>query len=162
MAAGRPTLWEDSFSAAGFAQALLGKTNPEIAEALGVSISTFKVWLRDKPVFRAAIARGKAEADGRVVASLYELCSGFTREVELTKILANGTIVTTTTKRYFPPDVRAIEIWLRNRVRHLWTVGDNKVSDQPQEDPADWARATRDALREMQEKSGLVAPIATE
>ena len=54
--------------------------------------------------FRLAIARGKDPADARMAVSLYERGVGFTGP--------DG--------RYYPPDVNAASLWLRNRQPHLW------------------------------------------
>jgi hypothetical protein len=54
--------------------------------------------------FRQSLARGRAEADGKVAVSLHRRAVGFTGP--------DG--------RYYPPDVNAASLWLRNRQPRLW------------------------------------------
>lgn len=152
MATGRPSLWDDRFVALAYGQALLGKTNPQIAEVLGVGLATLKRWMKDRGPFRAAIARGKAEADGHVVGALFQACVGFVKEVEVVKILGNGQVVRTTTTKYFPPDPRAQEVWLRNRVRTLWAATTDRALDR---DVQDVARELRQHLAAMDAVDGV-------
>jgi hypothetical protein len=150
-ARGRPTVWENRNVELAYGQALLGKTNPQIAEALGVGTATLKRWMASRPDFRAAIVKGKAEADGHVVASLYMCALGYFKDVELVKVLSNGRIVRTTIKKFFPADPRAAEVWLRNRVRELWANADAK----PDTDPLDQARELRRHLDAMDKADGF-------
>src|SRR6516164_9759011 len=64
--------------------------------------------------FRQSLARGRAEADGKVAVSLHRRAVGFTGP--------DG--------RYYPPDVNAASLWLRNRQPRLWrmsTVAASKI-----------------------------------
>lgn len=157
MAVGRPSIWDDRFIALAYGQSLLGKTNAQLAVVLGVGLATLKRWMKDRPPFRAAIARGKAEADGHVVGALFQACVGFMKDVEVVKILGNGQIVRTTTTKYFPPDPRAQEVWLRNRVRELWAAGSDRV---PEHEVQDAARELRQHLMAMDALDGVPTMLA--
>jgi hypothetical protein len=113
---GRPTAWRDEFLSYGYRLALLGATNPKIADAFGVSIKTLEAWQRSKPDFKAVLARGRAEADANVAHSLYRKATGYKKTVE--KSTASGKVVTL--REFFPPDTTAAIFWLKNRARDDW------------------------------------------
>lgn len=83
---------------------LMGKTNAEIAEFLGIAQRTLYNHLLKKPDVMQSLKIARARADADVVASLYKRATGFTN--------ARGD--------YFPPDTTAAIFWLKNRQPEAW------------------------------------------
>ena len=104
MPAGRPTKYRPEFAQQAYELALLRYTDPEIAEQFEVDPRQIARWKRSKLQFRRSLARGRAAADGKVALSLHQRAVGFTGP--------DG--------RYYPGDVNAASLWLRNRQPHLW------------------------------------------
>jgi hypothetical protein len=98
----------------------MGKTNPEIAQALGVTAETLNQWRRQFPEFSDAIKGNKDQADAPVVKSLYQRAIGYEyTEISVKEDPKKGTITTTTTK-HVSPDVTAQIFWLKNRQPKDW------------------------------------------
>jgi transcriptional regulator with XRE-family HTH domain len=73
MRIGRPTLYQPETTpvTAGYL-AQEGLTEEQIAERLGVGITTLSRWKNEHPEFREALKVSKDEADAKVVESLYK------------------------------------------------------------------------------------------
>jgi transposase-like protein len=100
--------------------ALMGKTNPEIAEAIGVNTDTLDQWRKQFPEFSDAIKKNKDQADSVIVASLYERAKGYEyTEISVKEDPEKGAVTTTTTKQV-APDVTAQIFWLKNRQPKDW------------------------------------------
>ena len=91
---GRPTSYKPEYAELAFRYALLGMTNEEMAVSFDVSGATLANWANEFPEFLDARARGRDEADGAVVASLY--------------------------KRALGGDTQAATWWLKNRRPKQW------------------------------------------
>ena len=113
-------VYNDEMPERAYRLCLLGTTNSELAIALGVSVQTIEYWIRTKPQFRRAVERGRLEADSKVAAALFKRAVGFRIETEVIKSV-DGRIVRVPVDKYYPPDVTACQVWLRNRQKHLWT-----------------------------------------
>ena len=87
---------------------LMGKTNAEIAQFLGVAERTLYNHLLKNPQVMQALKIARARADADVVASLYQRATGYVRQ------MPDGS------KQYFPPDVTAAIFWLKNRQSGTW------------------------------------------
>ncbi len=98
---------------------LLGATNDELAEFLGVSPRTIDRWIAEHADFGDAVRSGRIVADARVARALYDRAVGYDRTVERSVIVAGApTPVTHTT--HYPPSVQACVFWLRNRRGQSW------------------------------------------
>lgn len=98
---------------------LLGCTNEELAELIGVSLSTVESWLVADPHFRRAVLKGRKEADSRVARSLYHRAIGMS--VPETKAFnIAGKVQTVEIKRHYPPSENAMALWLANRQPGKW------------------------------------------
>ena len=100
--------------------ALMGKTNKEIADALGVNEDTFHQWRKQFPEFADAIKRNKDQADSVVVASLYQRATGYEYEEKRVTISQYGNEEVTTITKHVAPDVTAQIFWLKNRQPKDW------------------------------------------
>lgn len=83
---------------------LLGCTEEEVAAHLGISVVTLNEWKKVHPSFAKAIIDGGELADAHVANALYKRATG--------EAVVNG--------KQIVADVRAQEIWLRNRRRNKW------------------------------------------
>ena len=118
---GRPTKYTAAYAELANKAALLGMTDIEIAGFLGVAESTFHLWKRVHTGFSESIRAGKEQADAEVSAALYRTALGGGRVTEIREEPdSEGNIVTKTTTRELPADVRAQRYWLGNRQPKLW------------------------------------------
>lgn len=98
----------------------MGKTEEEIAAAIGVDRDTLIQWRKQFPDFAGTIKKNKDQADSVVVASLYKRACGYEyTEIAVKEDPEKGTITTTTTK-HVSPDVTACIFWLKNRQKGDW------------------------------------------
>lgn len=109
----------------------LGATDIQVAQALGVTLSTMWGWQsRHEEFFRAMII-GKDLPDEKVVRALYQRAVGYTYpEIQLKTV--GGRLYTIPTLTHIPPDVSACMGWLRARRREEWseTKNLNLTSDE--------------------------------
>jgi transcriptional regulator with XRE-family HTH domain len=98
-----------------------GKTDAEVAAAIGVSEKTINNWKagRDKKEFLQSIKENKRLADDFVVASLFSRACGYSHPEEKV-FLHEGEIITHETVKHYPPDTAAAYIWLKNRCPKEW------------------------------------------
>lgn len=137
---------------------VLGMTQKEIADFLGITEKTLYNWKKKNRSFKEAIERNRFKADIKVMQSLYKRANGFTYK-EVTKKLVTLTehdeegqeievqkfIKTKEVKKTVPPDVSAIMIWLRNRMGQMW-----------KDKPKDEGMSITDLLQNMQTVADLI------
>ena len=100
--------------------ALMGKTDIEIAKALGVSEATLNKWKSQYPEFIESLKDNKDIVDAGVVKSLLQRANGYEyTEKSVKEDPERGTITTTTVKQV-APDVTAQIFWLKNRQPRDW------------------------------------------
>ena len=113
---GRPTKYKEAFNDQVFEMALLGLSDSQMANILGITEQTFNNWKTEHPMFFESLTQGKENADGKVAKAMYKRALGLTIiEEALTK---DGQIVQL--KKELPPDTPAAKHWLANRQRRLW------------------------------------------
>lgn len=130
---GRPTKFKKEFEKVAFQLALLGATDPQVADALDVSVDTIYQWKVKYKRFSEALKGGKLKADAKVAFGLYRKATGFHyNEVSYEKIgdedilreddsrlkidLYKKRIV----RKFVPPEAGAAMSWLKNRQKDLW------------------------------------------
>jgi predicted transcriptional regulator len=108
-----------------WALAIEGKTDIEIANALGITERTLNNWKKEHPSFFQSLKEGKEVVDGKVEKTLYERAMGYT--VTDKKIIiemdANGNQKPARIEkmeRKVPADITAIIFWLKNRRPDQW------------------------------------------
>lgn len=99
--------------------AMVGATNDEIASFIGVSISTFEAWTREKPPIKRALSKGRELADVRVAGALHRRATGFRANAQKVMVVA-GKPQVVEYKEYYPPETRAAELWLTNKRPAQW------------------------------------------
>lgn len=119
---GRPSLYDSDFHPAfAFKLCSLGMTDSDIAFLFEISEQTVNNWKKQFPQFLGSIKRGKVIADANVAQSLYRQAVGYELPEILTFELQKGefkkVVETVETVKHYPPDVRACELWLRNRTK---------------------------------------------
>lgn len=105
--------WTSSDGIAVIAQRMRsGLTVEELAKELKTTKQTIYTWAKKEPKLFDALHQSKEIADAVVENSLYKLANGFHYE----ETAANGAVV----KKYNPPQVGAIKLWLSNRQPEKW------------------------------------------
>lgn len=113
---GRPTKYKEAFNEQVFEMALLGLSDSQMANILGITEQTLNNWKTEHPMFFESLTQGKEDADGKVAKAMYKRALGLTIiEEALTK---DGQIVQL--RKELPPDTPAAKHWLANRQRKLW------------------------------------------
>lgn len=132
--------WRPEYATQAKHLALLGATSAEMALALGVSLDTFTKWLDTKYSLQLAMREARL-ASANVAASLYMRAVGYSQpQVKLFVVEdvtyepnRDGSGVTKHVEKrvveyeyteIVAPDVRAAEIWLRNKERDRWGAKD--------------------------------------
>jgi hypothetical protein len=95
---------------------LLGATNAEIAEVLGIGLSTFQRYLENDAALRDAITEGRIITDADVANSLRLRAMGCTVTERRTDAEGQESV----TSKELPPDTAAAFIWLKNRRPQDW------------------------------------------
>jgi len=126
---GRSSTYEPWMADQAHRLALLGLNDEEIAHAFGISHDTFYKWFKKHDAFAEAILAGKERADADVAFSLYQRAKGVTVISEKAFKGAKGDVVVAETRTQLPGDVRAAEIWLRNRQRKRWAKPEDMPAD---------------------------------
>lgn len=114
-----------------------GWTNQQIADFIGISLSTLNRWIARFPGLTKQVRDWKDEADARVERSCYESAIGYDHPEE--KIFIHNKkvieydesgnkiresdvpeIIRVDTVRHYPPNPTSIIWWLSNRKHHDW------------------------------------------
>lgn len=113
-----------------------GLNNEQIANNLGIHISTLYEWQNIYPDFSEALKKGKEVVDFKVENALYKKAIGYDY-IEITQRIIkneNGEEEIKETIKYNKvqhPSDRAIEIWLRNRKPDKWGEKEKEKETQP-------------------------------
>jgi hypothetical protein len=124
---GRPTVYDPVFSPK-LARWICRDKNytkdGDLAEALGISVSTLKNWRKKYPEFLAAIKEGKDEVDRQVEDALLKTCLGYDYEREEIEVHTSDRggeyQKKKTVTMHVSPDPTAIIFWLCNRKKDTW------------------------------------------
>jgi hypothetical protein len=128
--AGHPIEYKELYNEKVYKLCLLGATDKEIADIIGIAEATLTIWKSKYPDLLASITKGKDDADSDVANSLYKRACGY--EYEETSVTQIGekegdepakpikVLRITKTKHHLPPDTAAAFIWLKNRKHKAW------------------------------------------
>lgn len=117
--AGRPSKFNDAVQKNMLALYESGKTDAEVARAIGVSLRTVHNWKAANSAFLHSIREAKATADAIVEAALFRRAIGYTHTVEKVFIY-KGEVRRYETIKHYPPDPSSAALWLRNRCPERW------------------------------------------
>jgi hypothetical protein len=116
---GQEPLYKPEYARIAEKFSLLGATDAELADALGVTEKTIGVWKKEHIKFGLAQKKGKVQADANVGQRLYERAMGYSHAED--KIFnANGSPLVVPTTKHYPPDSTAAIFWLKNRRPVRW------------------------------------------
>lgn len=116
---GRPSGFTETIAEKLLHLAKLGKTNAEIAEAIGINKRTLYLWQKNHPDFFHSVKNMKDAADELVEASLFRRACGYSHE-DVKMIVHDGEILTQTYTKHYAPDTVAAIFWLKNRQPERW------------------------------------------
>lgn len=124
-----------------------GYTFQDIANKIGVSISTLRTWRTKYPEINEALKKGREVIDYKVENALLKSALGYkTKEVKVTTIMRHGNLVETmrevTTKEQ-APNVSAIQCWLYNRLPNKWKKNRDQLIELDEEDTKIQVTVTR-------------------
>ncbi len=118
---GRPSGYRPEFDEWAYRLSLLGLTDQELADLLGISCETLYSWKLSYPEFRESIARGKIEADARVAEALYHRGCGYSHPaVKIFMPAGAEAPVCVPYVEHYPPDTKAALAWLSRRQPDKW------------------------------------------
>jgi hypothetical protein len=118
---GAPTLYRPELAALARRLALLGATDQEMADALGIDQVTLDRWKARHTQFGIAIEHGKIQADAEIAESLYNRARGMSMPaVKIFQGTPEGGPVIVPHQEHLPPDVGAAKLWLSRRQPNLW------------------------------------------
>ena len=99
-------------------------TEPQIAQNMGIAMSTLTEWKNRFPAIAATIKKGKEPVDIQVENALLRRALGYDYEETITEVeeLGNGKTKKHVRKvtRHVPPDTTAQIFWLKNRKPKQW------------------------------------------
>lgn len=115
-----------------------GYTFQDIANRIGVSISTLRLWRAKYPEINEALKKGREIIDYKVENALLKSALGYkTKEVKVTTTMRHGKVVETIKEvlsREQSPNVSAIQCWLYNRLPNKWKKNRDQLIELDEED----------------------------
>lgn len=101
-----------------------GYTFEDVANRIGISITTLKAWRKQYPEIDKALKAGREIIDYKVENALLKSALGYkTKEVKVTTTIRHGKVVETikeVTNKEQAPNVSAAQCWLYNRLPKKW------------------------------------------
>jgi len=124
-----------------------GYTFQDIANKIGIAVSTLRTWRAQYPEFDEALKRGREIIDYKVENALLKSALGYkTKEIRVTTTMRYGRIVETikeTTDKEQAPNVSAIQCWLYNRLPQKWKKNRDQLIELNDEDAKIQVTVTR-------------------
>lgn len=124
-----------------------GYTFQDIANRIGIAVSTLRGWRAQYPEFNEALKRGREIIDYKVENALLKSALGYkTKEVKVTTTMRYGKVVETVkeaTDREQAPNVSAIQCWLYNRLPNKWKKNRDNLIELDEEDTKIQVTVTR-------------------
>ena len=121
---GRPSVFDQRLVKLVRPLAALGWTEIQMAEALDVSLRSFQRFKADNPEFLAAATSTESERLEAVKRSLYHRAMGYSHPaVKIMTVSVGGGVSEVVREEYvehYPPDVSAIQFFLKNRDPANW------------------------------------------
>lgn len=124
-----------------------GYTFQDIANRIGISISTLRMWRGKYPEIDNALKKGREIIDYKVENALLKSALGYkTKEVKVTTTMRYGKVVETVkevTDKEQAPNVSAIQCWLYNRLPNKWKKNRDNLIELGDEDTKIQVTVTR-------------------
>ena len=103
-----------------------GYTETQIADELGISAATLKIWKKQHPEFADSLRGGTDVVDALVEGAVLKRALGYDYE-ELVFDRKDDAVWVKKTQKHIPPDVSAATFWLKNRRPEHW--GDKRGNE---------------------------------
>lgn len=116
---GRPEKYKDEYADQAQLLCMLGFTDEKLAKFFNTSDVTIRAWKKRHPEFLAALLKGREQASMKVAASLFQLATGYSHPDEKIFVI-DGEITRVKTKKFYPPNYKAIALWLKNKFPEEW------------------------------------------
>jgi DNA-binding XRE family transcriptional regulator len=117
---GRPTKYKEEYAEQVYKLCLLGATDKEMADIIGVSEQTFNAWKGKHKEFMESLTRGKDLADAEIAKSLYHRAKGYEHKETIVATYQGQITDTMDVIKHYPPDTPAATLWLKNRQPEKW------------------------------------------
>jgi hypothetical protein len=128
--AGRPTKYNAEYAEQAYKLCLLGATDKQLADFLGVAESTLNLWKLEHPDFSESLKNGKDRADAVIAQSLFHRAKGYTHDaVKIVADAKTGAEHIVPFTEHYPPDTTACIFWLKNRQKENWRDRVEHVGD---------------------------------
>lgn len=109
-----------------------GYTFEDIANRIGISLTTLKAWRKQYPDIDKALKAGREIIDYKVENALLKSALGYkTKEVKVITKMVRGKVIETTREtieREQAPNVSAAQCWLYNRLPKKWKNMNSKAN----------------------------------
>lgn len=142
-----------------------GFTMVDIANRIGIDLSTLSRWKRQREEIADALKNGNEIVDYKVENALLKSALGYKTKETTVRVLMRGGIViekekTTTTKEQ-APNVYAIQTWLYNRKRDKWKNMNSRANiiDDLEEDTNIQITVTRAKANELEEEDNWESEV---
>lgn len=100
--------------------ALLGLTEEQMSQVLGVSFDRIQGWKKRYSEFERYLAEGKTIADAKVAMALYRRATGYDYEEDHVTVF-QGDVTVTRVRKHIPADPWSAAKWLALRQRTMWS-----------------------------------------
>lgn len=144
---GRPSKYHPAMVTTARLMTERGAVDADIAQALGIVLSTLYLWKSQHPEFSDALKRGKEVADDMVENALFRRALGYTHDAVKIMTVSVGDGCSEVREvpfvEHYPPDTAAAFIWLKNRRPDKWRDkqpdrdGDNRLTVIHKSEPPD-------------------------
>lgn len=124
-----------------------GYTFQDIANRIGISISTLRAWRSKYPEIESALKKGREIIDYKVENALLKSALGYhTKEVKVITTMRHNKVVETVKEvidKEQAPNVSAIQCWLYNRLPNKWKKNRDNLIEFNEEDTKIQVTVTR-------------------
>ncbi len=108
-----------AFDRRAYGYALIGHTNEEIAELIGVDRNTFARWVVEHATLAKALHKARMDDTLSVVKALHRAARGYKHRETKLNVVA-GELIKTDISKTYPPNVQAATLILANRASKHW------------------------------------------
>ena len=145
-----------------------GYTYEDIANRIGINLSTLKKWRVKYPEIDKALKSGREIVDYKVENALLKSALGYrTKETKVITVMQHGRVIETraeTIEREQAPNVSAAQCWLYNRLPKKWRNMNSQKTllDEMDEDTSIHVTVTRASKQNVAAKSGPESDVDEE
>jgi hypothetical protein len=100
-----------------------GLTDIQIAQNIGIAVSTLNNWKNKYVELMESLKRGKEIVDRQVENALLNKALGYKETLNKVKVLNDGTLIPYQEEVTYPGDTTAMIFWLKNRKPVEWRDG---------------------------------------